>query len=237
MDNKIAKENQIAEVAKSIASMVDEFLEERGVRIPTSDVQMMVSGAVKPKDIFSTERRIYGSDYEELTRSIRSILSLVEEEDVPTEFAPQLSLRREDIQINCGRATGYDCEGVMCTQGKLNITPGLEAFAKEVIRQRKVTPVGKLSDRELKTFFSDDAELIIQSCNFRIPDYFIDRDFSKLPKYSNMLSFLVSVPDSFGGIILHYLPSREEGEMIWDVYVKDSWKWVPGRGKRTLEAA
>lgn len=238
MDNKIAKENQIADIAKSITSLVDDFLEARGVRIPTSDVQMMAEGAVKPKDIFSTEQRIYGSDYDELTRSIRSILSLAEAEEEPEVIdIQQLRLRREDIEINCGRAKGYDCEGMMCTQGKLNVTPGLESFAKEAIRQRKVVPFFKLNEREMKKFFSEDVELIIDSCTFRIPDYFIGQDFSNLPEYSNMISFMVRVPDSFGGIILRYFPTREEAEMIWDVYVKDSWKWVPGRGKRNLAAA
>ena len=55
--------------AMEIIEVFEDFLQARGIRIPTSDAEMEADGALE-----GNEALIYGSDYDELQETIERIL-------------------------------------------------------------------------------------------------------------------------------------------------------------------
>ena len=59
--------------AMEIIGVFEDFLKDRGIRIPTSDAEMEADGALD-----GNEALIYGSDYAELEEAIDSCLEIRE---------------------------------------------------------------------------------------------------------------------------------------------------------------
>lgn len=72
---KLIVDNQdMAEFLGQLIDVFDDFLEERDVRIPTSDAEMEENDELE-----ENEARIYGSDYSELEENIKELLGNWEE--------------------------------------------------------------------------------------------------------------------------------------------------------------
>ena len=65
----IIRNEDMAEFLGQFIDVFDDLLEERGVRIPTSDAEMEENDELE-----GNEARIYGSDYSELEENIRELL-------------------------------------------------------------------------------------------------------------------------------------------------------------------
>ena len=59
--------------AMEIIEVFEDFLKDRGIRIPTSDAEMEADGALE-----GNEALIYGNDYAELEEAIGNCLGLKE---------------------------------------------------------------------------------------------------------------------------------------------------------------
>lgn len=59
--------------AMEIIEVFEDFLKDRGIRIPTSDTEMEADGALE-----GNEALIYGSDYAELEEAVSNCLGLKE---------------------------------------------------------------------------------------------------------------------------------------------------------------
>jgi len=64
----------------SVIEVFDEFLKERGVRIPTSDQSMIEDGGYTKETLYENDTRIYGMDYGDLQMSLLELFEKLEKQ-------------------------------------------------------------------------------------------------------------------------------------------------------------
>lgn len=63
-----------------VIEIFEGFLIERGIRIPTSDEEMLDSGGYTKETIHENTARIYGTDYDDLQTSLLELFERMEEQ-------------------------------------------------------------------------------------------------------------------------------------------------------------
>ncbi len=63
-----------------VIEIFEDFLIERGIRIPTSDDEMLDSGGYTKETIYENTARIYGTDYDDLQTSLLELFERMEEQ-------------------------------------------------------------------------------------------------------------------------------------------------------------
>ena len=141
----IIRNEDMAEFLGQIIDVFDDLLEERGVRIPTSDAEMEENDELE-----GNEARLYGSDYSELEENIGELLGNWENEE---------NIRKDQYVVQSN--DGEDMWLSLMTADEIIESVSMSDCSGISVEVWEQTGIGELSKLTVKgTWHADDPLLI-----------------------------------------------------------------------------